>query len=293
VPLSQINAQTHLYGSINSYTTFFSNRLYIGILEFGDLVIENYCEPIIDQVTWEAVQLRLQQHAAHHNLTDPGSVVHPRRIGSRYLLSGLAFCARCGSPLYGSSTPQRNKSVVNRYACTRAARQRDCDLKPIPRKVLETAVLDTLAVYVLQPEVQAANLQLIQAQQAQAHADLRAQRTDLSNRIGGVRRRLANLTAAIAEAGHTSALLESLNRFEAEVADLRSQIAAIDRQLAAPVPELPAEDLPAQLEALRAVLSDPNHEAAQRLLRGLVNRIVVDRDGSLVRGELIYYSPPP
>ena len=43
--LNEIHQTTALYNSLNSYTTFFSNRLYIGILEFGDLTIENYCEP--------------------------------------------------------------------------------------------------------------------------------------------------------------------------------------------------------------------------------------------------------
>ena len=159
--LNEIHKATALYNSLNSYTTFFSNRLYIGTLEFGDLVIENYCDPIIDRETWDAVQRRVQAHAAHRDLMDPGSRSHPRRAGSRYLLSGLAYCARCGSPLYGLTAPR-----YDRYACTRSHRRRDCDLRPIPRLVLEDAVINTLREYVLQPEVQLANQQLIQTQQA-------------------------------------------------------------------------------------------------------------------------------
>lgn len=46
--LNQIHTKTRLYGSLNSYRTFFTNTIYIGILRFGDLTVEDYCEPIID-----------------------------------------------------------------------------------------------------------------------------------------------------------------------------------------------------------------------------------------------------
>ena len=178
--MAEVHKATALYNSLNSYTTFFSNKLYIGILVFGDQVIENYCEPIVDLDTWQTVQLRVQQHAAHRNLTEPGSRSHPRRQSSRYLLSGLAYCARCGSPLYGLTSTQRNREATGRYACTRAHRRRDCDLRPIPQPALEAAVLETLQSYILQPDVQLANLELIQAQQADHFKVIDAQKADLA-----------------------------------------------------------------------------------------------------------------
>ena len=38
--LLAIHTATHLYSSLNSYKTFFTNRIYIGILEYGDLIVE-------------------------------------------------------------------------------------------------------------------------------------------------------------------------------------------------------------------------------------------------------------
>lgn len=287
--LAEIHASTHLYGSLNSYITFFSNKLYIGILEFGDQVIENYCEPVIDIDTWQAVQLRVQQHAAHRNLTEPGSRSHPRRQSSRYLLSGLAYCARCGSPLYGLTSTQRNREATGRYACTRAHRRRDCDLRPIPQPALEAAVLETLQSYVLQPAVQLANLDQLQAQQADHFKVIDAQKADLNKRLISVRRRLANTASAIAEAGHSPALLETLARLEAEAANLRSRLEDIQRQLAAP-PPVYSPDALADLR-LRLASSDPG--TLRPLLAGLLSRVIIDRDGQTIRGELIYYSPPP
>ena len=75
---------------------------------------------------------------------------------------------------------------------------------------------------------------------------------------------------------------------EIEAAELQARIAELDRLLTAPAPDYD----PAALAALRLTLADPDLETVQRLLRGLVDRIIVDRDGQLVTGELIYYSPP-
>jgi site-specific DNA recombinase len=285
--MAEVHRATALYNSLNSYTTFFANKLYIGVLEFGDQVIENYCDPLISSEIWEAVQLRARQHAAHRNLTDAGAA-HPRRVNSRYLLSGLAYCARCGSPLYGLTSQQRLRANYERYACTRAHRRRDCDLQPIPRKVLEDAVLECVQTFVLSPEVQAANLQLIQAQRENHFNQIGEQRADLSKRLATVRRKLSNTANAIAEAGHSPALLETLARLEAEAADLRAKIAGIERQIAAPSSDFD----PAELEGLRANLHDPDPAAIQSLLRGLLSRVIVDRDGTIVSGELIYFSPP-
>ncbi len=55
---------------------------------------------------------------------------------------------------------------------------------------------------------------------------------------------------------------------------------------------LPEYD-PDNLETLRLALDDPDPEVLKALLSGLVSRVIIDRDGQLVRGELIYYSPPP
>ncbi len=107
------------------------------------------------------------------------------------------------------------------------------------------------------------------------------QQTDLNKRLAAIRRKISNTTNAIAEAGHSPALLESLARFEAEAADLSAQ-------LASPVPDLD----PAGLADLRLRLDDPDPAALQTLLRGLLARVIIDRDGPLVTGELIYYSPP-
>ena len=45
--LLAIHTATHLYSSLNSYKTFFTNRIYIGILEYGDLIVETIVNPLL------------------------------------------------------------------------------------------------------------------------------------------------------------------------------------------------------------------------------------------------------
>jgi len=99
---------TQLYKDINSYTTFFANRLYIGIMEFGELIDEHYCEPIITAELWEQVQ-QVQREVARATTENS-----PRRIGSNFILSGLVFCQHCGSPLNGHIIAKAGKFGVYR-----------------------------------------------------------------------------------------------------------------------------------------------------------------------------------
>jgi len=290
--LAEIHATTHLYGSLNSYQTFFTNKLYIGILEFGDLVIKNYCEPVIDQPTWEAVQLIIQVFAKRLNLkAKPGNLHHPRRINSRYLLSGLLYCARCGSPMFGATAPQRSGKICDRYACARAYRRRDCDLMAVPQKAVEGAVLTTIREFILQPEVMQQHQQLLQNEHGRALKELDQKRAEINSLLGGVRRRIANVTNAIAESGHSRAMLDKLAALEAEETSFLAQLAGLERQAASPAPNLTAEQIIDMISNLNNTLETADLETAQRILRGFISKIVIDRHESQAIGMIFYHYP--
>jgi DNA invertase Pin-like site-specific DNA recombinase len=290
--LAEIHVTTHLYGSLNSYQTFFTNKLYIGILEFGDLVIENYCEPVIDQPTWETVQLIIQVFAKRLNLkAKPGNLHHPRRINSRYLLSGLLYCARCGSPMFGATAPQRSGKICDRYACSRAYRRRDCDLMAVPQKAVEGAVLTTIREFILRPEVMQQHQQLLQNEHGQAIEELDQTRAEINSLLGGVRRRIANVINAIAESGHSRAMLDKLAALEDEETSFLAQLAGLERQAASPVPNLTSEQIIDMISNLSNTLETADLETAQRILRGFVNKIVVDRYETQVTGMIFYHYP--
>src|SRR3990170_1409280 len=137
-----IHDQVHLYPSKNSYTTFFTNRLYIGELVFGDQVYENYCESIVDRATW----LACQKTRPNSQFLIPDSSDGPsRRLEGHFFLSALLHCAKCGSPMHGHVVQTRQDRNVTRwtyYTCSRRRRRRDCTAQHIPQATIEAAVLD-------------------------------------------------------------------------------------------------------------------------------------------------------
>jgi site-specific DNA recombinase len=168
--LGEIHKETHLYGAINSYTDFWPRTIYYGTLTFADLVIENYCDPIVDKETWDKVKQIQAKFRQKHNLS-ADNPDHPRRRNSRFMLSGLARCGRCGSPLYGHSSKQRNGSRLDSYLCTRAYRNRDCTRQRIPSQHFEKAVLHSLREFLQKETLDqiAAELSHGQADRLEAH----------------------------------------------------------------------------------------------------------------------------
>lgn len=290
--LGQIHGETHVLGSINSYATFWPNKIYIGTLEFGDQVYEHYCEPIVPQAIFLEVQRR-QNGFQRQRAMKSGSIDHPRRASSRFLLSGLARCGRCGSPLYGHSSHRSNGKTLDSYFCTRAWRKRDCVRNRIPRDAIETAVLNSLTDYVLLPDTMRAAQRMLKRGLSSRLAEEDEVRRSLAAALKSVRHKKANVVDAIAEQHHSRALLERLAAIEAEEADLITRQAALEAAAARPVPEVSPRQLSALLKRLSTALQTADVTARRSVLRGFIDHVDVLREGHALRGTIVYYYPPP
>lgn len=285
--LLAIHNATRLYGSLNSYRTFFTNRIYIGILEFGDLVIENYCLPFINLETWKAVQKIVADHAQARFKTH-----HPKRLNSIYLLSGILHCALCGSPMNGNTVTR--DSIHGRdeaYRCSRAKRRRDCTAPRISRRLLEDAVLTALRDRILLPDNLIAINQLALTAQTQGEQD-RAQRLTVN---AAERKKtasqIANLTKAIAESGHSQALLDALTELETRRALLQTENAQLQTAFE-PVPAYTEEQLRELSKTMVEKLNQAPPEQRRQVIRAFVRKITIERDGKTLRGLITYLSPP-
>jgi len=78
-----------------------TNEAYAGTFVWGrnskrglePVRVENACPAIVDKGTFSTVQDRLRERAP--------AQIHPKRVASRFLLSGLARCGHCGKALVG------------------------------------------------------------------------------------------------------------------------------------------------------------------------------------------------
>lgn len=72
----------------------------------------------------------------------------------QYLLTGIAVCGECGSPLQGNSRNSgRNKLLYRTYRCNCRANQKTCNNKEIRKEYLEEFVLHNLEQTVLNEEI--------------------------------------------------------------------------------------------------------------------------------------------
>jgi site-specific DNA recombinase len=193
------------------------------------------------------------------------------------LLSGLVYCARCGSPLYGHISPQRGKfDPARAYRCTRATRTRECDLPRIPAHALEHAILDELASLAHQPEYIEKMREIAAKRTAAAAQKTDTQRATLRAELKSMRAKLTNVANAIENGGHSATLLKRLNELETQQTRLQNQLNLLQTK---PDELPPAESAQIQRVFAQAanIIQNASVADGQTILRGMVEKIATDR----------------
>lgn len=270
--LYEVQKQTNLFNSRNSYPTFFCNAVYKGEFWFSGKCYP--CEPIVSPELWDAVQklgeLRgRSRYAPQH-----------RRVHSPYLLSGLARCQECGAPLSAYEIFERKY-----YSCSRAKRRGDCSARYIQARRLEEGIIARLLEDVLSLD----NLLRVQAAWMEESRrwvdDIETQRHERTRGLRSVQTKISNLTAAIAESGPTRALLESLDQVERERDLLEyefEQMSTIH-----PVEEIPPPRMAELANAIRAGLQGEPDEC-RNALRAIIKSVLVRRADDCILASLEY-----
>jgi site-specific DNA recombinase len=132
-----------------------TNPLYIGTMRYNYRVNkENYFEvekahpAIISEDIFENTQKVVKSR----------KVVHPRAATSEFIFSGIAKCARCGSPLagkygyYKSKTKDKQVSRPRSYYCTKR-RVGECDQGHMNEIFLETQFINYLNEFKINPHI--------------------------------------------------------------------------------------------------------------------------------------------
>jgi len=291
VSLGEIHKQTKLLGGINSYSTFFSNPIYKGLLRFGDYIKEDYCKAMVPPELWEQVQ-GVQHYYARSKHTSSQGVDHPRRANSRFLLSGLAKHLLCGSPLYGHSSKQKSGHYYDSYFCTRAYRNRDCVKHRIPREIFENAVVKALSEKILQPDYITAVFQDLKETQGGRIEQLASARKEITTELSKVKKQIKNVTDSLADLGTSKSLIERLHELELQETDILSKLSFLDANAEQPVPEIPVEILKAFAGNFQAIYDKSDLPTRRTLLRAIIDHVDVVREGNTLRGAIYFYYPP-
>lgn len=276
----RIGLATGLFASDNSWTTFFANPIYKGALEYGGMVIENYCEPIVSPELWQAVQLLNRRRARPKS----GGADNPRRVGSSFILSGKIFCQNCGSPMNGYSIKRWDY-----YACSRRRRRHDCDARRIPRDALEQAVIEQLLEQLLSLESLLAIQIRMQEAYNKARSSTQQERLELDRKLRAAKKKVSNLTNAIAARGHSKALLAALDEAETDENELLLQLSALEQASRVP----PKYDRPSLAQLAEWVSQELRGTRDQQryILQSIITRVIAKRDDTHIVAA-VYYIPP-
>ena len=142
---------------------------------------------IVDQTTFTQAQAKLSGRAP--------SAIHPRRVDSAYLLSGIIRCGVCGAAMVGQGSSPRYRY----YMCGNARRKgrEVCPSPILPRDKIEGVVVDRIKDYILTEENLEELVRLTNEELAQTSSEDRESLGIVEGQIADVESRLGKLYDAL------------------------------------------------------------------------------------------------
>jgi hypothetical protein len=266
----KINKATGLYKSVGCYAEFFSNKIYIGVLEFGGETFEEYCDPIVPRDLWDRVNAKAKQMR-------PGdSIRHARRLNSPFLLSGLLFCQECSAVLKGHKI---NGWMY--YICPNRKQSGRCAARHVPKKKIEEEVLAVLREKVLHVDYLVATQLRAADHIAHAQEDIELARVRLGRDLKKAEKEIANFTRAIGKHGDSPSLMSALRDAEASHAILQVQLS--DLNFVPVIPHRKTSELKEIADQLTRIIDTGSDDQKRIILRSIVTKVIARKDDEGLR----------
>lgn len=276
--LAKIRAETHIYSSKNSYTTFFNNAVYKGDYLFSGKVYP--VQPIVPPDLWERVQQMGELRGR-----DRYSRSRQRRNSSPYILSGLAYCAHCGAPLNGYQI----RWGRHYYVCSRARRRGDCTARHIPAQALENGIthelITRLCTYENLLKMRAAWLDNLR----RTSSERDQQRAGLLKRQQANQRKINHYVRAIGESGHSRSILDALASAELERNQITLELEMLPET--PPDPEPGLSDLRRLADQFPLWMQSDDPASVRHALSLILSRALISRDDGQITAIIEYRYP--
>ena len=279
----QIHKEFKLYPGINSYTTFFTNRTYAGVIKCGDLNVPDAHPAYVTLAEFERVQ-HLRRVLPHNAKAPDGDPEHSRRQQSPYLLSGVFYCGLCGAAMSG----QRYGGTMF-YKCGRRHRQGSeaCSNPSIVAWYVHDFILDWITANVFTREYLLANRAEINARIGGDRRILLSRRQQVSDSLERLDKQVRNLVDSIARLKLNEAIERAIQERQTEARQLEHELAEIDSQLNQQRIEMGDDALEYVAAHLREELTSEALEDVRRVLRQVIVRV------ELAEKEMtLYYVSP-
>ena len=273
-----------LYTSVNTWTTFFRNKSYLGI--YGKDEIPDHHEPLITQDVWDAVQMLRE---AHPRFGKKGNLNHPRRVGNPTILSGFTYCLECGS-MMTHSTGNKNK-IWKHYIC--GLKDRHGADACISRRVgainAETQIINAVLGHILLPEYLT---EVIDETKKQLDST-----TEIERQITAEKRKLENLDIAIQRTLNTiertgsHAAQDRLKERESEKMQAKAEIERLSLQLVTAQTVITPEAMQVMLAAWRDQFSNLQESGNVRDVKAWLMQFVSKIELGYNKARIFYTYP--
>jgi site-specific DNA recombinase len=216
--LADIHEKTNIYPNSVSYSRMFNNKIYLGIMEWGEEQYPGYCEPIVSQEVWDRAQV-VNNRAREH----------PRRARSEYLLSGRVYCGECGAKLRVKvSNSQRKSGSAVKYSYYSCIRDFSSGCGAVH---IRTDGLDDWAAgrvgETFTPEVIGPRYAALMAQEGRVSDERDLLAESLKIQLLEVNTALDHLNAAIEQGAGFASVAERLAKREGEKAEIEKKLSAL------------------------------------------------------------------
>ncbi len=239
------------------------------------VVVEDAHPAIVDKDLWDKANSHRRPPG------NKGNNGHTYR--SRYLLTGLIKCSRCGFAFQGWSGRADGREYL-RYIDGGWQSKRVCSHLGIDKDLLESFAIQSVKETLSEPTFIKCVEQELKALQENGPSNRLRERQRLLRQIAEVDGRIGYLTAAIERGKAVDTLLDCLERVEAEKRDLRRSLTQVDSTA-----EQQAEIMNYGKQVADFILNfEANFERApieerKLLMQKVISEIVVDRDQNVVR----------
>ena len=199
------------------------------------------------------------------------------------LLKGIIRCGHCGGAM-GPTFSRKNGKTYRYYLCVHASKNgyTTCPVRTVAAGEIEAAVVGQLRAVFRSPEVIARTFREAKSRESEELDRLRREKTELEDRLRGLKETMARLIQADGNGGGTIA--EELRRTGDETDDVKHRLEVVAADLhdleAHAVTERDVIDALERLDPMWAELF-PGEQA--RIVQLLVERVEVHPDGLEVR----------
>jgi site-specific DNA recombinase len=225
---------------------------------------------IIPWQTFDKVQRILEDR-------DP-KIVHPRSHDSRYLLSGLLFCGKCGSRMVGAPA---KSSTYFYYLCGKYKRggKSLCAMRPLGTDKVESFVIDRIRDNILTEENLTELVRLTAKEVRQNGRKSKARCIQIDKQLAALRKRLNRLYDCL-ETGKidTDDISPRIKGIKGEISDLEAQRVEAERQMEVLTAGIIDEsEVKAQARDLRNLLSKGSIIEQKSFLKTFIQKVSVNR----------------